>query len=281
MLRRTAVKIGPLTLGGRAPIVVQSMTNTKTHDVRATLAQIKRLATAGCELVRVAVPDQAAAAALPRLQAASVLPLVADIHFDADLALAAIAAGIPKIRINPGNLGLVPSRQVARAAAKKGTVIRVGVNAGSLPPKLRAGIKTPVALGRAMAKLAIKYADGLVAEGLKQIVLSVKASEIKATIAGYQYLAEHSRWPLHLGITEAGGVLAGSIKTAAGLAPLLLAGIGDTLRVSLTGDPVQEIYAADVLLRATGARRQGVEIIACPTCGRTQSDLNQILHHTS
>lgn len=275
--RTRPVTLGKLQLGGGAPVVVQSMTNTKTQDAAATLRQIRRLAAAGCELARVAVPDRTAAEALPKLAKQSPLPLVADIHYDAKLALAAIAAGVAKIRINPGNMGLEKSLEVARAAAEAKTAVRIGVNAGSIPESSRAAAKTPAALGRVMGKLALNYARAFQKQGVRGIVLSVKSSDVAASLSAYRYLAEESDCPLHLGITEAGGELAGAVKTAAGLAPLLLEGIGDTIRVSLTADPVREIAVADMLLRATGVRRRGVEIIACPTCGRTSANLFRIL----
>ncbi|MEW6516776.1 MAG: flavodoxin-dependent (E)-4-hydroxy-3-methylbut-2-enyl-diphosphate synthase [candidate division FCPU426 bacterium] len=271
------VKVGNQVLGHGSPVLVQSMTNTPTEDAGRTLAQIRRLAAAGCELVRVAVPTKAAAAALSRIVTRSPLPVIADIHFDHELALAAIAASAAKVRINPGNLGLERSLLVARAAAKAKVAVRIGVNAGSLPERWRQGAATPAALGRLMAKTAVRYALALEKAGLRQIVLSVKASDILASLAAYRQLAATTRWPLHLGITEAGGELAGSIKTAAGLAPLLVEGIGDTLRVSLTADPVREIRAANLILAATGVRQRGPDIIACPTCGRTAGDLFGIL----
>lgn len=271
------IKVGRQAIGGRSPIVVQSMTNTKTHQVAATNRQIKRLAQAGCEMVRVAVPDQAAVQALPKIIQASLLPVIADIHFDAKLALAAIHAGVAKIRLNPGNMGLPASLQVARLAMEKKVAVRIGVNAGSLPEKAKKKCTTPQALGRLMAKTALRYASLFEQQGLRAMVISVKASDLHATLTAYRVLAEQSDYPLHLGVTEAGGVLAGSIKTAAGLSPLLLDGIGDTLRVSLTGDPVQEIQVANMLLKFTGRRQRGVEIIACPTCGRTQTNLDKLL----
>ncbi len=272
------VRVGNRALGHGQPVLVQSMTNTPTEDTGRTLAQIRRLAGAGCELVRVAVPSQAAVKALPRIVARSPLPVIADVHFDHALALGAIAAGVAKVRINPGNLGLAKSLLVARAAARAKTAVRIGVNAGSLPERWRQAARTPAALGRLMARTATRYADALAKTGLRHIVLSVKSSDIQASLAAYRQLAATARWPLHLGLTEAGGELAGGIKTAAGLSPLLLEGIGDTLRVSLTADPVAEIRVANLILAATGVRRRGPDIIACPTCGRTSGDLFGILH---
>lgn len=271
------VRVGTQALGHGRPVLVQSMTNTPTEDAGRTLAQIRRLAAAGCELVRVAVPSQAAVKALARITASSPLPVIADIHFDHELALGAIAAGAAKVRINPGNLGLERSLQVARAAARAKVAVRIGVNAGSLPERWRQAAKTPAALGRLMARTAKRFADAFAAAGQRRIVLSVKSSDILALLAAYRQLAATTRWPLHLGLTEAGGELAGAVKTAAGLSPLLLEGIGDTLRVSLTADPVAEIRAANLILAATGVRRRGPDIISCPTCGRTAGDLFGVL----
>lgn len=272
-----SVTIGSAVIGGRHPVLIQSMTNTKTHDEKATRRQIKKLVSAGCELVRVAVPDKKALSVLPALIAKAPVPLIADVHFDKALALGAIEAGIAKVRINPGNMGLDASREVAKRAALRGAAVRIGVNAGSLPEQAKKQCKTPQSLGRLMARTALRYARVLEQQGLTAIVLSVKASSIPATITAYRHLADQSDFPLHLGLTEAGGFLAGSIKTAAGLAPLLLDGIGDTLRVSLTGDPVNEIQVANLLLNFTGVRRRGVELIACPTCGRTEVDLTAMV----
>lgn len=276
-LRTCRVRVGHRVIGHGAPVLVQSMTNTPTDDVCATLAQIRGLALAGCELIRVAVPDKPALAALPRIIQGSPMPVIADIHFDHTLALAALAAGVAKVRINPGNMGQDKSLLVARAAAAAGKSVRIGVNAGSLPERDRKKTKSPEALGRLMARTALSYARAFEKTGLQEIVLSVKASDIRTTIAAYRSLAEESRWPLHLGITEAGDELAGAVKTAAGLSPLLLEGLGDTLRVSLTADPAREIEVADLLLSATGVRRRGIEIISCPTCGRTTLDLAGIV----
>ncbi len=260
-------------MGGDHPVLIQSMTNTKTHDWKTTARQIRKLAGAGCELVRVAVPDQKALSVLPALIKNAPIPLIADIHFDKKLALGAMAAGMAKVRINPGNMELAAALEVARQAALRHVAVRLGVNAGSLPEQAKKKCKTPHSLGRLMARTALHYARLFEKQGLKDIVLSVKASSIPATIAGYRLLAEQSDYPLHLGLTEAGSFLAGSVKTAAGLSPLLLDGLGDTLRVSLTGDPVREVRVANMLLNFTGARRRGVDVIACPTCGRTEVDL--------
>jgi len=271
------VSIGNRAIGKGLPVLVQSMTNTKTNDITATNRQIKRLAAVGCELVRVAVPDLAAVKALPKIIKASPLPVIADIHFDTRLALAAIDAGVHKVRINPGNMQLQASLEIAEKAARHQVAVRIGVNAGSLPEREMKTCRTSLAVGKLMAKRALYYAKLFEQQGLKAIVLSVKSSDITATITAYQALAEKSDYPLHLGLTEAGGYMAGSIKTAVGLSPLLLNGIGDTIRVSLTGDPVKEIPIANMLLNFTGVRKRGVEIIACPTCGRTVTDLSQMV----
>lgn len=276
-LRTRAVRVGTLTLGHGAPVAVQSMTTTPTADAAATLAQVRALAAAGCELVRVAVPDAAAADALPDLVVASPVPLVADIHFDHRLGLAAVAAGVAKVRLNPGTLGLDRALEVGRAAACTGVAVRIGVNSGSVPASERRRARTPAALGKRMAALALRYAAAFERAGVRALVLSVKASDLATSLAAYRTLAERCLLPLHLGITEAGGGLAGAVKSAAGLAPLLLEGIGDTLRVSLTGDPLSELPVANQLLSVTGVRRRGVDLIACPTCGRTRVDLGAML----
>ena len=278
--RTQQVRVGSVLIGGGAPVVVQSMTNTPTADARATLAQIRRLAAAGCEVVRVAVPDAPAAAALSRLTASSPLPVVADVHFDAALALAALQGGAAKIRINPGNLGLPRALDVARAAAGAGVPVRIGVNAGSVPERRRKSARTPDRLGRLMADMALEYAGAFSRVGCRDLVLSVKAADLTANLAAYRALASAATFPLHLGVTEAGAGMGGVVKSAAGLAPLLFEGIGDTVRVSLTGDPMQEIPVANRLLAATGVRPRGVEIIACPTCGRTTGDFTGLVSRT-
>lgn len=272
MTRRRAVTVGPLTIGGGAPVVVQSMTNTRTDDVAATLRQIRRLERAGCELVRLAVPDHAAAAALPAIRARTRLPLCADIHFDYRLALAAIAAGVDKIRINPGNIGSTARvKEIIRAAADRHIAIRVGVNSGSLPKAIlrRHGRPTPAALVESLNRSLEPFQ----ALNFHNIVLSAKTTAVPDTIAVYRELARVLPYPLHLGLTEAGLPLEGAIRSTAALAPLLLDGIGDTIRISLTGDPVLEVYAAWQLLAALDLRRRGPLVYACPTCGRTGIDV--------
>ncbi|HDR06398.1 MAG TPA: flavodoxin-dependent (E)-4-hydroxy-3-methylbut-2-enyl-diphosphate synthase [Candidatus Coatesbacteria bacterium] len=270
------IELGGVAIGGGAPVAVQSMTNTPTHDVERTLAQISALVAAGCEIVRLAVPDRRAAKALPELVENSPVPLVADIHFSEKLALASIDAGVAGLRLNPGNLreaGAV--RRVARAAAAAQIPIRVGVNAGSLEPDLLAkhGGPTPEAL----VMSALGEVRLLEDAGLEAIKVSAKASSVTDTIAAYRLLAEGTSWPLHLGVTEAGRREAGVVKSAIGIGVLLLEGIGDTLRVSLTGDPVAEVRTAWEILRACGLRARGVEIISCPTCGRCNYDLEALV----
>ena len=264
--------MGGVPLGGGAPVSIQSMTNTPTHDVDATLAQIRALAAAGCDIVRVAVPDMAAARAIGTLKAGSPLPLVADIHFDYRLALAAAEQGVDKIRINPGNIGS-PRRveAVAKTCKERRIPIRVGVNGGSLEKELldKYGGPTP----EAMVESALGHIRLLELYGFENICVSLKASSVPATMGAYRLMAERYDYPLHLGVTEAGTRDIGELKAAAGIGGLLGLGIGDTLRVSLTADPVEEVYAARRILKAVGLRREGPELIACPTCGRTQIDL--------
>ncbi len=264
--------MGGVPLGGGAPVSIQSMTNTPTHDVDATLAQIRALAAAGCDIVRVAVPDLEAARAIGTLKAGSPLPLVADIHFDYRLALAAAEQGVDKIRINPGNIGS-PRRveAVAKTCKERRIPIRVGVNGGSLEKELldKYGGPTP----EAMVESALGHIRLLELYGFENICVSLKASSVPATMGAYRLMAERYDYPLHLGVTEAGTREIGELKAAAGIGGLLGLGIGDTLRVSLTADPVEEVYAARRILKAVGLRREGPELIACPTCGRTQIDL--------
>ena len=264
--------MGGVPLGGGAPVSIQSMTNTPTHDVDATLAQIRALAAAGCDIVRVAVPDLEAARAIGTLKAGSPLPLVADIHFDYRLALAAAEQGVDKIRINPGNIG-APERveAVAKVCKERHIPIRVGVNGGSLEKELldKYGGPTP----EAMVESALGHIRLLELYGFENICVSLKASSVPATMGAYRLMAERYDYPLHLGVTEAGTRDMGELKAAAGIGGLLGLGIGDTLRVSLTADPVEEVYAARRILKAVGLRREGPELIACPTCGRTQIDL--------
>ena len=270
--RSRAIKLGPLAIGGGAPVMVQSMTNTDTRDVEATVAQIGRLVRRGCEAVRLAVPDEAAVKALAAIRAASSVPLIADIHFDYRLAVASLEAGVEGLRINPGNIG--PAANVDRvvdAARAHGAVIRIGVNSGSVEKELlrRFGAPCPEAL----VESALGHVRLLERRGFHDIKISLKSSSVTDTIAAYEALARACDYPLHIGVTEAGGLLRGTVKSAVGLGILLREGIGDTLRVSLTADPAEEVTVAWEILRALGLRSRGPEIISCPTCGRTEIDL--------
>jgi len=273
--RRTrAVRVGSLTLGGGAPVRIQSMTKTDTGNVGATVRQVRALERAGCEIVRVAVPGHEAVAAFAAIRRKVSLPLVADIHFDHRLAIACIDAGADKVRINPGNIGgTLRMQEVARRAGERGCAIRVGVNAGSLEKDLqdKHGGATPAAL----VESAVRAVRDLEAVGFHAIVVSLKASSVLHTIAAYRLAARALRYPLHLGVTEAGWGLAGIVKSAIGMGALLADGIGDTLRVSLTDTPVEEVRVAREILSSVGLRREGVEIISCPTCGRCGIDLQR------
>ena len=270
------MRIGSVAVGGGHPVAVQSMTTTDTRDTGATLSQIDALAAAGCEIVRVAVPDRKAADRLPEIVAASPLPVVADIHFSHRLALASMEAGVAKIRINPGNLGGAgPLGEVVAGAKALGIPIRVGVNAGSLEKDLleRHGHPTP----EAMVESALRNVERVVRAGYEEIVISIKSSSVPTAVSAYRAVAAAVDFPLHLGITEAGMPGYGTIKSSIGLGALLLDGIGDTIRVSLTGDPVEEVSVGWDILRALRLRSRGPEIIACPTCGRIQIDLEPLV----
>ncbi|HIU64305.1 MAG TPA: flavodoxin-dependent (E)-4-hydroxy-3-methylbut-2-enyl-diphosphate synthase [Candidatus Avacidaminococcus intestinavium] len=269
------IKLGNLFVGGDAPIVVQSMTNTKTDDVIATVAQIKELTKAGCDAVRCAVPTKDAARALGQIKEQIDIPLIADIHFDYRLALAAIEAGVDGLRLNPGNIGdLKQVQAVVERAAQLELPIRIGVNAGSLPKDLleRYGHPTPEAL----VKAAWRHIKILEEIGYYNIKVSLKAHDVPLTIAAYRLMAKECDYPLHVGITEAGTINSGMIKSAVGIGSLLAEGIGDTIRVSLTGNPLQEIPVATQILKALGLRTNGPTLIACPTCGRTQISLEKL-----
>lgn len=279
--RRTskAIRVGRVQIGGGAPVVIQSMTNTDTRDAAATLAQIRELAAAGCEVVRVTVPDQAAVDALPEILAGSPLPVIADIHFDYRLALASIRAGIHAIRLNPGNIGS-PDRvkAVAEAAGEAGIPIRVGANSGSLPKglfqaRLASGLSHDEALAEALAEAAMEQVRLLEQYSFTNLKVSLKASSVPVTVRAYRKFAGGSDYPLHLGVTEAGTAFRGAIKSAVGIGALLLDGIGDTIRVSLSAPPVEEIRAAQTILEAAGLREAAPELVSCPTCGRTCWDL--------
>ena len=266
------IRVGDVLVGGGAPVSIQSMTNTRTDDVEATLRQIRALACAGCEIVRVAVPDMAAARAVGRIKEESSLPVVVDIHFDYKLALEAIAAGADKVRINPGNIGGAEHvRDVARACRQRGIPIRVGVNGGSLEKALLA--KYNGVCPEAMVESAFGHIRMLNRWDFDDICVSLKSSRVPMTMRAYQLMHEQSDYPLHIGVTEAGTVRMGTLKSAVGIGGLLALGIGDTMRVSLSADPVEEVTAARDILKAAGIRREGAELISCPTCGRTRIDL--------
>ncbi|WP_088555332.1 flavodoxin-dependent (E)-4-hydroxy-3-methylbut-2-enyl-diphosphate synthase [Calderihabitans maritimus] len=269
------ISIGKVTIGGNAPIVVQSMTNTDTRDVETTVKQIKQLETAGCELVRVAVPDTEAAAAIPEIKKRINIPLIGDIHFDYRLAIQAIKNGVDGLRINPGNIGGKKRVQaVVKAARDYGVPIRIGVNAGSLERDIleKHGAITP----EAMVESALKHIHLLEEEGFYDIKISLKASHVPLMVEAYRLLARQVDYPFHVGVTEAGTFLRGTVKSAVGIGILLAEGIGDTIRVSLTGDPVQEVRVAYEILKSLDLRRRGVELISCPTCGRCEIDLVSI-----
>lgn len=268
--------IGPLPIGGGAPIVVQSMTQTDTRDVASTVSQIRRLEEAGCEIVRVAVPDRDAATKLGEIKKKVRIPLIADIHFDYRLALEALDQGVDGLRINPGNIGSRDrTAKVVQLANEKKVPIRVGVNSGSLAKGLfrKYGGPTPDAL----VESALGHVRLLEDLGFSLIKISLKASDPRATILAYRKISQLTDYPLHIGITEAGPPFSGGIKSAVGLGILLYHGIGDTLRVSLTADPVLEVRAAYHILRSLGLRRRGVEIISCPICGRCETDLTPVV----
>lgn len=266
------ILVGGVPLGGGAPVTIQSMCNTRTDDVEATVAQIGRLAQAGCQIVRVAVPDREAAHAIGAIKERIPIPLVADIHFDYHLALEAVAAGVDKVRINPGNIGGEDRvKAVAGACRVHGVPIRIGVNGGSLEKPILAkyGGVTPEAL----VESAFGHIALLHKFDFDDICISLKSSDVRTTMAAYRLMSERSDYPLHLGVTETGTRRMGTIKSAVGIGGLLGFGIGDTIRVSLSADPVEEVYAARDILRALGLRREGPNLIACPTCGRTRIDL--------
>ncbi len=266
------VRIGDRVIGGEAPILVQSMCNTDTRDAAATIRQILALEEAGCEIIRVAVPDEAAAEALPAIRKGIHIPLVADIHFDYRLALAALAAGVDKIRINPGNIGDAGRvRQVVEEAKARGVAIRVGVNSGSLEKDILAKYGGPTPEG--LVESALRHVEILEHCGFYDTVISLKGSDVPLTIAAYEEMSRQVAYPLHVGVTEAGTVWAGTIKSAAGIGAILARGLGDTIRVSLTGDPVEEVRVGREILKAMGLRRFGPTLVSCPTCGRTQIDL--------
>lgn len=266
------IQVGGVAVGGGAPVTIQSMTNTRTDDVAATVRQIHQLEAAGCQIVRVAVPDLAAAKAVGAIREQIHIPLVVDIHFDYKLALECVAAGCDKVRINPGNIGGEDRvKAVADACRQKGVPIRIGVNGGSLEKPLLAkyGGVTP----EAMVESAFGHIRLLNKFDFDDICVSLKSSDVRTTVAAYRLMSMQSDYPLHLGVTEAGTPQMGLLKSAAGIGGLLAQGIGDTFRITLTADPVEEVYAARDLLKAIGLRKEGPDLVACPTCGRTRIDL--------
>ena len=272
--RRTTrqIRIGGVPIGGGAPIAVQSMTTTPTADVAATLAQVRALAEAGADVVRLAVPDADAARALPDIVRAAPVPLVADIHFDFRLALAALSAGVQGIRLNPGNIGSRERvREIVKAARERSVPIRIGVNAGSLEKDIVERHGWPTAQG--MVESAERHIHFLEDEGYREIKVSLKAHDVAMTVQANRLFAERFEYPLHLGVTEAGTLVAGTVKSAAGLGILLADGIGDTIRISLTADPVEEVRVARMLLKALGLKFGGATLTSCPTCGRCSVEM--------
>jgi (E)-4-hydroxy-3-methylbut-2-enyl-diphosphate synthase len=270
------INIGGVSVGGGAPVTVQSMTKTDTRDVSATVAQIKSLEKAGCDIVRLAVPDMDAALALGKIKKQTKIPIVSDIHFDYRLALEAVRQGVDGMRINPGNIGAkYRIKAVVDAVRERGIPIRIGVNSGSLEKDIlkRHGSPTPEAL----AESALRHVSILEDLDFRDIKISVKSTDVRKMIAAYRILAEKTDYPLHLGVTEAGTYEMGTIKSSVGIGTLLAEGIGDTIRVSLTGDPVDEIDVGLKILRSLGLRRNGIELISCPGCGRLEIDLMKLV----
>ena len=266
------IKIGDRVIGGGNPILIQSMTNTKTEDVEATVAQILRLEEAGCEIIRCTVPTMEAALALKEIKKRIHIPLVADIHFDYKMAIAAMENGADKIRINPGNIGSIDRiKAVVDCAKERNIPIRIGVNSGSLEKELVEKYNGVTAEGIVESALdKVKIVEDL---GYDNLVVSIKSSDVMMCAKAHELIAEKCKYPLHVGITESGTVFSGNIKSSVGLGIILSQGIGDTIRVSLTGDPVEEIKTAKLVLRTLGLRKGGIEVVSCPTCGRTQIDL--------
>lgn len=266
------ISIGDKKIGGGNPVLIQSMCNTKTEDVKATVSQILALEAAGCDIIRVAVPTMEAAAALRSIKKQIHIPLVADIHFDYRLAIAAIESGADKIRINPGNIGARERVEAVVEKAKEyGIPIRVGVNSGSLEKELVE--KYGGVTAEALVESALKQVKLIEEMGYDNLVISIKSSDVLMCVKAHELIAKESRYPLHVGITESGTLLSGNIKSSVGLGIILYEGIGDTIRVSLTGDPIEEIKSAKLILKTLGLRKGGVEVVSCPTCGRTKIDL--------
>lgn len=270
--KTSLVKIGDLSIGGNSKVTVQSMTNTDTRNVEATTAQIRELASNGCDIVRVAVPDNEAAESLKKITADCKVPIVADIHFDYRLALKAIENGVAKLRINPGNIGSKDKVELlAKACEEKGIPIRIGVNSGSLEKDLYDKFGGPKP--EALVESALRHVELLENVNFKDIVISIKSSNVINTVESYRLLSSKCNYPLHIGVTEAGTPWRGTIKSSIGIGTLLMEGIGDTLRVSLTGNPVDEVKVGREILRSTGHLKDGIDFVSCPTCGRTQIDL--------
>ena len=269
------VKIGDRIIGGKNPILIQSMTNTKTEDVKATVEQINRLAAAGCDIIRCAVPTMEAAEALTEIKKQIAIPLVADIHFDYRLAIAAMEHGADKIRINPGNIGSKERVQAVVDVAKERNIpIRVGVNSGSLEKDLVEKYHGVTAEG--IVESALDKVHLIEDMGYDNLVISIKSSDVMMCVKAHELIAEQTNHPLHVGITEAGTIISGNIKSSIGLGLILNQGIGDTIRVSLTGDPLEEIKSAKLILRTMGLRKGGIEVVSCPTCGRTRINLIEL-----
>ncbi|MDE7311834.1 MAG: flavodoxin-dependent (E)-4-hydroxy-3-methylbut-2-enyl-diphosphate synthase [Eubacterium sp.] len=266
------IQIGSRVIGGGNPVLIQSMTNTRTEDVAATVAQIQQLAAAGCEVIRCSVPTMEAAKALSEIKKQVEIPVVADIHFDYRLAVAAIQNGADKIRINPGNIGAKERVQaVVDAAKERGIPIRVGVNSGSLEQELVEKYHGVTAEGLVESALGqVKQLEGM---GYDNLVISIKSSDVLMCVRAHELISAQTDYPLHVGITEAGTIISGNIKSSIGLGLILHQGIGDTIRVSLTGDPLEEVKSAKLILRTLGLRKGGIEVVSCPTCGRTKIDL--------
>ena len=269
------VKVGKVYVGGDAPVTIQSMTNTDTRDVEATLKQIRELYNAGCEIIRCTVPDMEAAEAIKEIVKQSPIPVVADIHFDYRLALKVVENGISAVRINPGNIGSIERvRMVAEACKAKNIPIRIGVNSGSLEKEILERDGKPTAKG--LVESALAHVKILEAVDFKDIVISIKSSDVRMMIDAYRLMSEKVDYPLHLGVTESGTPFRGTIKSSIGIGTLLAEGIGDTIRVSLTSEPIEEIKVAKEMLKALGLRKGGLEFVSCPTCGRTQIKLIEI-----
>lgn len=272
MNSKNKVKIGNIYIGGDAPVTIQSMLNTPAEDIEASVLQAKRLEQAGCEIIRAAVPNREAVKLIYALKDAVSVPVVADIHFDYKIALDCVAAGVDKIRINPGNIGSDDRvKAVADACKNAGVPIRIGVNSGSLEKSILEKYGHPTA--EALCESALYHASLLEKFDFNDIVLSMKSSTVATTVKAYELASQRTEYPLHLGVTETGTEYGGIIKSSAGIGSLLLHGIGDTIRISLTADPVREVVAAKELLRSVGLRNDGIEFVACPTCGRTKIDL--------